>query len=62
MLEMVAFGWNVMGAWGIGVGVWLVWYPAWMVAVLLSISRPAQRGGVEGVAGTTSEKGVDGSE
>jgi len=31
-LEAVSFGWNVWGAWGVPVGVFCVWLPAWIVA------------------------------
>lgn len=49
ILARVAFGWNVLGSWGIGVGVWVVWWPAWMVAAILSMTaeeggRAARRG------------------
>lgn len=43
-LARVAFGWNVLGSWGIGVGVWLVWWPAWVTAMVLSLSRRAAEG------------------
>lgn len=45
VLERVAFGWNVMGAWGIGVGMGAVWLPAWVVAAVLSWTMPPGGGG-----------------
>lgn len=38
-LARVAFGWNVLGSWGVGVGVLLVWWPAWLTAMVLTLSR-----------------------
>lgn len=35
-LSQVAFGWNVMGSWGLSVGLWVVWFPAWTVAAILA--------------------------
>jgi GPI-anchor transamidase subunit GAA1 len=37
-LARVAFGWNVLGSWGIGVGIWVVWFPAWLVAAILGLT------------------------
>ncbi|ERF71121.1 hypothetical protein EPUS_09144 [Endocarpon pusillum Z07020] len=31
VLARMAFGWNVLGAWGVGVGIWGVWWPGWVV-------------------------------
>lgn len=33
-LEAVSFGWSVWGAWGVPVGVFCVWLPAWIVAAI----------------------------
>lgn len=33
-LTRVAFGWNVLGSWGILIGVWVVWWPAWLVSAM----------------------------
>ena len=32
-LTEIAFAWNVWGSWGLIVGVWVIWWPAWLVAV-----------------------------
>ncbi len=37
VLGRMAFGWHVLGAWGVGVGVWGVWWPAWIVGVSLAM-------------------------
>ena len=37
-LEKVAFGWNVWFSWGVPVGVWCVWWPAWVVSAVLVAS------------------------
>jgi len=37
-LGKVAFGWNVWGSWGIGVGVLCIWWPAWVVQAMLVAS------------------------
>jgi GPI-anchor transamidase subunit GAA1 len=38
VLERVAFGWNVWWSWGLPVGVWCVWWPAWVVSAVLVAS------------------------
>jgi glycosylphosphatidylinositol transamidase len=38
VLERVAFGWNVWSSWGVPVGVWGVWWPAWVLSALLVAS------------------------
>ena len=72
-LARVAFGWNVLGSWGIGVGVWVVWFPAWLVAALLGLTqdendnergeeraeKPNRERRVEAVKGATSRLGKD---
>ena len=37
-LEAVSFGWNIWGAWGVLVGVFCVWLPAWTIAAMGAIS------------------------
>lgn len=37
-LELVSFGWQVNGAYGVPVGVFCVWLPAWTVATLGTVS------------------------
>lgn len=38
MVERLAFGWNVWGSWGVLIGVWAVWWPAWIVSAMLVAS------------------------
>jgi glycosylphosphatidylinositol transamidase len=38
MLERVAFGWNMWSSWGVPVGVWCVWWPAWVTTAVLVAS------------------------
>lgn len=38
MVERLAFGWNVWGSWGVLIGVWAVWWPAWIVSAVLVAS------------------------
>jgi glycosylphosphatidylinositol transamidase len=38
MLERAAFGWNVWSSWGLPVGVWCVWWPAWITSAVLVAS------------------------
>jgi glycosylphosphatidylinositol transamidase len=38
VLERLAFGWNVWGSWGVPVGVWCVWWPAWVLNAALVAS------------------------
>ena len=33
-LSRIAFGWNVWSSWGIIVGVWCIWWPAWIAAAV----------------------------
>jgi GPI-anchor transamidase subunit GAA1 len=49
-LARVAFGWNVLGSWGIGIGVCVIWLPAWMTAAILSLTggRMVRRKDAEG--------------
>ncbi|KAK5072811.1 Glycosyl phosphatidyl inositol protein transamidase complex subunit [Lithohypha guttulata] len=37
-LQNVSFGWNVWGSWGVLVGVFCVWIPAWTVATMGAVS------------------------
>lgn len=37
-LEALSFGWNVWGAWGVLVGIFCVWLPAWIVAATGALS------------------------
>lgn len=37
-VERVAFGWNIWASWGVPVGVWCVWWPAWVVGAVLVAS------------------------
>ena len=32
-LTEIAFAWNVWGSWGLIVGIWVIWWPAWLIAV-----------------------------
>lgn len=57
VLERVAFGWNVLGAWGVGVGVWGVWWPGWLGAAILSMTKPPMGRGEEDVGGYKDDKG-----
>lgn len=38
LLGRVAFGWNVWSSWGVPVGVWFVWWPAWITNAMLVAS------------------------
>ena len=38
VIERLAFGWNVWGSWGVLIGVWAVWWPAWIVSAVLVAS------------------------
>ena len=38
-IGQTAFGWNVLGSWGVSVGIWVVWFPAWMVTAVLTHTR-----------------------
>lgn len=37
-LEAVSFGWNVWGSWGVLVGAFCVWLPAWTIATMGAVS------------------------
>ena len=37
-LEKMAFGWNIWGSWGVLIGVWAVWWPAWLCSAVLVAS------------------------
>ncbi|KAJ9603723.1 Glycosyl phosphatidyl inositol protein transamidase complex subunit [Cladophialophora chaetospira] len=37
-LQQLAFGWNVWGSWGVPIGVWCIWLPAWIVNATLVAS------------------------
>lgn len=37
-LEKMAFGWNVWGSWGVLIGIWAVWWPAWITSAVLVAS------------------------
>ena len=39
VLEKSAFAWNVWGVWGIGIVLWGIWWPAWIVSLFLVTSR-----------------------
>ena len=34
ILVNIAFAWKVWGSWGVLVGVWVIWWPAWLVAAI----------------------------
>ena len=38
VLEKSAFAWNVWGTWGIGIALWSIWWPAWIISVFLVTS------------------------
>jgi len=72
VLEQVAFGWNVWGSWGVVVGVFGIWWPAWTVSALGVASSwytSEDAGGDVGLAekqspsdvskGPTDSKGID---
>lgn len=55
VLARMAFGWKVLGAWGVGVGIWGVWWPGWVVVAALAMTGEEVRegegvgqGGIEG--------------
>lgn len=33
-VNKAAFGWNVWSSWGVPVGIWCVWWPAWVVSAV----------------------------
>jgi glycosylphosphatidylinositol transamidase len=37
-VNKAAFGWNVWSSWGVPVGIWCVWWPAWVVSAVLVAS------------------------
>jgi glycosylphosphatidylinositol transamidase len=37
-VHKTAFGWNVWSSWGVPVGIWCVWWPAWVVSAVLVAS------------------------
>lgn len=39
VLEKSAFAWNVWGVWGIGIVLWGIWWPAWIISLFLVTSR-----------------------
>ncbi len=37
-LQRLSFGWNVWGSWGVPIGLWCIWLPAWIVNATLVAS------------------------
>ena len=37
-VNKAAFGWNVWSSWGVPVGIWCIWWPAWVVSAVLVAS------------------------
>jgi len=64
LLLKLAFGWNVWGSWGVLIGVWCVWWPAWVTAAVGVASSWYDNTGagtaiIETDGGATGEVGGD---
>jgi GPI-anchor transamidase subunit GAA1 len=59
VLERLAFGWNVWGSWGALIGIWAVWWPAWITSAVLVASSwyDDGQGNLKKEEGTTEKEG-----